>query len=78
MTPITLVDLVRVLPDYQKITLDINGSSEQLTPRLLADNLNAIVVEIHVISDTLTVQLLPQKPRRSLPILAAASDPMPR
>lgn len=62
MTPITLVDLVRILPTYQKITLDINGSSEQLTPRLLADNLNAIVVEIHVISDTLAVQLLPQKP----------------
>lgn len=62
MTPITLVDLVRVLPTYQKITLDINGSSEQLTPRLLADNLNAIVVEIHVISDALTVQLLTQKP----------------
>ena len=62
MTPITLVDLVRVLPTYQKITLDINGSSEQLTPRMLADNLNAVVVEIHVISDALTVRLLPQKP----------------
>lgn len=62
MNTITLVDLVRILPTYQKISLDMNGSSEQLTPRLLADNISAVVVEIHVIGDVLNVHLLPQKP----------------
>lgn len=62
MTNITLVDLIRILPVHQKISLDMNGTTEMLSPRLLADNVNAVVFEIYSINDTLTVRLLPQQP----------------
>lgn len=59
MTHITLLALVKTLPNYQKVLLNTNGTTESLDARALADHLNDIVYEVHSSGDVISVTLLP-------------------